>query len=379
MTTRERSGRADAPIVTSRWNAGVSRARGDSQARAQQTGPRARWCLRLALSASCCWLVPLAAAGQEPADAVDPTVHARESFEAGVAQYEAGHFAEALADFQEAYRVKPHPLVRVNIANCYDKLGRPAEALENFQAFLDAAEGAPTQRDEVRSAVAELEQRVGRLELDVAPEGAQITIDEDSALRAPLGQPVVLASGQHRLAIALTGYETAVRIVEVKARESVALRIQLSPLPAASASAESGAPPRAAEAAVEPLPPAAVGRGRPHVDYENVWIAGSVTFALAITSVVTGQLALAANREFDSNLNAVRNPMLNEFQRAGAWARGVDSANRAEALAVTTDVLLGMTLVGAGLTTYFFLSSHPDAEAPQVSAGLGRVSFRAHF
>ena len=91
-----------------------------------------------------------------------------------------------------------------------------------------------------------------------------------------------------------------------------------------------------------------------------------------VVAVVTGQLALAANREFDTNLSAVRNSMLSEYQRAGAWARGVDAANRADALAAVTDVLLAMTLVGAGLTTYFYLADRNQTETPA-----SRVTLRA--
>ena len=117
----------------------------------------------------------------------------------------------------------------------------------------------------------------------------------------------------------------------------------------------------------------------------NIWISGGATFGLGVVAVVTGQLALAANREFDANLSAVRNSTLTEYQRAGAWARGVDAANRADALAAVTDVLLGLTLVGAGLTTYFYLAdrNQPETRSPRVSLQAsprsGQVALRGHF
>jgi hypothetical protein len=98
-----------------------------------------------------------------------------------------------------------------------------------------------------------------------------------------------------------------------------------------------------------------------------------------VTAVVTGQLALAANRDFNENLSAVRNPMLTEFQRAGAWARGVDAANRADAFAAVTDVLLALTLVSAGLTTYFYLADHDETPNVRVRTQAGRLQLKAVF
>jgi hypothetical protein len=332
-----------------------------------------------------------AAPGAEPSN--DAVARARQLFEGGVAHYDSGRYAEALAEFQEAYRLKPHPLVRVNIANCYDKLGRPVEAIENFEAFLAAAEGTPTQRDEVRGALRELQKRIGRVALNVAPPGARILVDEHDVGRAPLLDTLTLPSGRHRVSVSLDGYETTTRVVEIKAQETATVRIDLSALPvpeSAAPEATEAATPADAPSAPAPTPPIAAlpapvkRTSNRHQVAAEVWIAGGATLALGVTAVVTGQLALAADREFDANLAAVRNPMLTEFQRAGAWARGVDAANRADALAVATDVLLAVTLVSAGLTTYFYLADREttsDEATPtaKLSFGLGRVSLQGQF
>src|SRR5262245_18965143 len=86
----------------------------------------------------------------QPSDA--DTTRAKHLFESGVAEYDAGHYANALNRFQEAYRIKPHPLVRVNIANCYQRLDRPVEAIEHFEGFLGMTQGTQAQREEVRAA-----------------------------------------------------------------------------------------------------------------------------------------------------------------------------------------------------------------------------------
>ena len=79
------------------------------------------------------WLTVLAVPSAAPvaptARAQDVRSRAREQFQRGVAAFEAGRYEEALAAFQEAFRLKPHPSVRLNMAACYEKLDRPREAL----------------------------------------------------------------------------------------------------------------------------------------------------------------------------------------------------------------------------------------------------------
>jgi len=327
------------------------------------------------------------------------TAQARQLFQSGVDHYSAGQYSEALMDFERAYALKPHPLVQVNIANCYDKLNQAAEALTHFEEFLSSGEGAAAQRDEVRAAMARLSKSAGRLNLQATPNGAQGVIDRQRTAQPLQWLPV----GRHRIDVSAEGYESAVRVVELQAGETATVQVDLVPLatPVATAAASSPqtpaqAAPKPSAEANEPAPPApeaqplATSAGIQVSDAEGahaqspqgtaaathsglpatVWISGGATFGLGVVAVVTGQLALAANREFDTNLAALRNTALTENQRAGAWARGVEAADRADALAAVTDILLAFTFVGVGLTTYFYLADRDASERQRM-----RVSF----
>jgi hypothetical protein len=326
------------------------------------------------------------ALGQAPPPP-DPTAEAeaaqaRTLFQEGVAHYEARRYTEALASFQEAYRRKPHPLVLVNIANCFDKLQRPVEAVENFEAFLASGEGSEKQRDEVRAAVAELQKQLGGISFRVSPPNARIAIDD---VERPPGANELqrVPVGRHQVSISASGYETVMRLIDVQPQETTDIAVDLKPLP--SLGLEPLPPPaplQTPESAAPAAPPAAI---QPELlapakhDRTALWLAGGATFVLGVSAVVTGQLALAANRDFNENLSAVRNPMLTEFQRAGAWARGIDAANRADAFAAVTDVLLGLTLVSAGLTTYFYLADQEEKPGVRVRTQAGRLQLKAVF
>jgi len=119
----------------------------------------------------------------------------------------------ALAHFQEAYRIKPHPVVRVNMANCYDRLGKPLPAIFHFERFLDESDPNAAQRKEVTEALSVLRGKVSELTLRVAPDGASVTIDDGERRQSPILEPVRLEAGRHVIEVALSGYQTQKRDV----------------------------------------------------------------------------------------------------------------------------------------------------------------------
>jgi hypothetical protein len=359
--------------------------------------PVVRWLLTLCLLWSA---IPTAASAQD-----EDQAHAKERFERGVTEYEAGQFTEALADFQEAYRLKPHPLVRVNMANCYDKLDRPVEAIFHFELFMSSQQGKPEQREEVKEALKSLRKRIGKLLLSVAPDGARVAIDAVDERRAPIMEPMVLKAGPHEIVVSLDGYDTLKRSVDVKPENSTELTLRLTrpdALAAAAVPAPVAAAPEAAQApdsqplaqsdqraapqpepalaaasAADTAPPA---RGRIPA---SVWIAGGLTVALAVTGTVTGLLARSAEQNFNDNLHARFDPLLTSAQQQIAWQQANDASTRAKGLALTTDVLFGGAIIGAALTLYFYLSRpHADAQTalgPSLIVNGGTTAVRAHF
>ncbi len=160
--------------------------------------------------------------------AQDQREQARTQFNRGVEQYEAGNYQDALTSFQEAYRLAPHPTVRVNIANCYEQLNRPIEALFHFERFLEESHDAPAaQRREVQAAVHRLEGRVGRVSFRIAPDGALVRIDQTEIRRAPVLEPVRMTPGNHLVEVRMDGYAPVSREFIVEAGEPAEISIRL--------------------------------------------------------------------------------------------------------------------------------------------------------
>jgi len=131
--------------------------------------------------------------------------------------------------------------VRVNIANCYEQLHRPLEALFHFEHFLSEAQrpSAP-QRREVEAAVRRMQQLVGTIAFQVTPDGALVTIDGTDSRRAPVAEPVRVVAGRHQIDILLDGFVSERQVVDVAGGEVERVAVRLS-RPGAVASAGAGA------------------------------------------------------------------------------------------------------------------------------------------
>ncbi|NCQ35437.1 hypothetical protein GW813_10300 [bacterium] len=98
-------------------------------------------CLVLLVSSSA-WAQP-AAEGESEGLGGQLDQAARLLYEAGTRAYDAGHFEEALMRYQNAYQLSQRPALLYNLAVCFDRLDRKAEAADAYARFLDAVPSSP--------------------------------------------------------------------------------------------------------------------------------------------------------------------------------------------------------------------------------------------
>lgn len=326
---------------------------------------------------------------------------ARAAFQAGVEAYAAERFEEALRSFQEAYRIAPHPAVRVNMANCYEQLDRPVEAIFHFERFLvEAEEISPEQRREVRQALRRLRARVGELFLRVEPEGASVTIDGTDTRRAPILDAVRLPAGPHEIEVRMDGFRTVVRRVNVQGGERSEVRVSLQPgsepeplaadvsgdaadasgdaadvsgdgTPTLDASEDAAAASGSADAAISPETPAP-GSGRNYFNTPAL-ITGAATLAIGVTALAMGLSAVRQNNRFDDAVRDSNDPSLSARERNEARQRGLDAKDKADRRALTADILGFTALAAAGATAYFmfFYDDGSEDRATSLVPALG--------
>jgi hypothetical protein len=363
----------------------------------------------------------------------DDKTRAREQFQQGVEQYEAGNYERALDAFQEAYRIKPNPMVRLNMANCYEELDRPLEALFHYEQFLEESKDAsPGRRQKVREKLERLRVHVGKMQLQVAPDGARVTIDGQQTRRAPIHDMIRLEAGEHTVEVAHEGYQTVERTVELPGggTERVMIRLERRVSATDATSTETSSQPESSEepkqvdtgamagtgeqaegsaddpeprdrsesasalsaAEAEPDTPAMTPTAPAQTDTANeedwkfrmttpVVASGTVTLGLAGSALATGILAMQSNSDFDDAVARSNDPSLSADERARARQAGLDASDKADRRALATDILLGATAAGAAVTTFFIVSEGfgREAESPSearvsVQPAVGRQS-----
>lgn len=193
-----------------------------------------------ALCLSAC-LALVSAAGTSGAQSDGETEVARQRFREGVAHYDRQDYEKARLAFLQAYLLKPHPAVLLNLAQSELRAGRHADAATNFAKYLRENPTAPA-TDHAKSGFEEARQRVTELNVQVNATGASVSVDGGDVGRSPLPSMLYLTPGRHTV-LARKGTASAERVLDAIAgrREYIALELEegYTPQPAAAAGAPS--------------------------------------------------------------------------------------------------------------------------------------------
>ena len=153
-------------------------------------------------------------------------------FKSGVALYKETKYSEALAEFQRAYEIAPHPLVLYNIAGCHRELSQYAEAVKAYTQFLAEGKGqVPASR--LTAAQTELDgilARIARVTVTVTPDGATLLVD-GSPIGTLVEMPLILSPGEHLLVAQAPGRKATERRVRVASGDELTIDLNLVELP----------------------------------------------------------------------------------------------------------------------------------------------------
>jgi hypothetical protein len=182
-------------------------------------------------AAAVTWVAaPLDAALAQAPPTKDAKTEARTRFDGGLALFEEGNNAAALAEFQRAYELIPNPVVLFNIGLVYAAMDRPAEAAQALQKVVKEPVGLSP--DIVARANQTLSQQLGRIaEVNVECNvPATIEVDNVEAARAPLAGPLKLAGGSHIIGAIAAGYTPQRKQITVAGGAKANLEFNLTPM-----------------------------------------------------------------------------------------------------------------------------------------------------
>jgi hypothetical protein len=158
----------------------------------------------------------------------DARAQAAEHFALAQAAERRQDWAAAIAEYEAAYRLAPHPSVLFNLGVDHEHLGRRRDAAELFRRYLVAAPDA-VDREAVRARIEALRTARSPARIATTPAGATIELDGAEVGTAPL--ELALAAGGHRIVAAQGERRSVPRQVVVEYGEPIELALDLAERP----------------------------------------------------------------------------------------------------------------------------------------------------
>ena len=180
--------------------------------------------------------VPARAAEDDPTT----TAAARERFKEGVSYFDQKQYEKARAAFVQAYALKKHPAVLLNLAHSELRSNHERDAAQHFAQYLrEATDAAPDQRDAAQTGLTSAKAAVSEITVITDAE-AEVLVDGATQGAAPLLGSLFLDPGAHTLQ-AKKGDRVVTQNVTAKAGETRELKLKLAPEAAVAVAAKPAA------------------------------------------------------------------------------------------------------------------------------------------
>jgi hypothetical protein len=292
--------------------------------------------------------------------------------------------AEACGKFEEAALRSQTPGVRLNLADCYKKLGKPARAWATARDALDKANmvGDTDAAEAAHDLIAALEPSVAFLTLAVAGEsgvvGLEVALDGETIPDSQWGTELAVDPGEHLIVANAPGHTSwSTRVTVATAADRVSV-----PVPVLAAEEPVGAQDRgiaqAGGSPAVPTPKAAESSRRKTRQLVSYSLLGAGAAGLVVGSV----LGLVSKATYDHALSSECGRAV-AFEPASTCNQNgyndVQSAN-GQATASTVAFIAGAALLSGGAYLYFTARKAGDVSiGPTVGSGSAGVAVQGRW
>lgn len=171
------------------------------------------WLLCLSLSSA---LLPCASVHAAPGIRTEDeatVAMARERFKEGVSFFDKKEYDKARVAFLQAYALKKHPAVLLNLAQSELRSGHEPEAAKHFSAYLrEATTASDSEKQAAEAGLNATKSSVAEVAIAVDESGAEIYIDGTLEGLSPLPGSVYLSPGTHSVEARKAGKSTATQV-----------------------------------------------------------------------------------------------------------------------------------------------------------------------
>jgi hypothetical protein len=254
------------------------------------------------------------------------------------------------------------------------------DALVALERFLAEAKDAPTDmKDEARISVSELQAKVGRLLIECATPGAEISMDGKIVGTAPIENLIYAMPGDHQVVARHASARSAVAEVQVSVGVVRTVVLQLQPLAAAAAPPPQLVP--AAEVAVTPVTDpqrlTMEGEATTRVEVNRIqvgwWLGRKWTWVAAGSSVVFAGSAAILGMSMKSKYDALEKSCgQSSLSQLGCTDSQINSVVARRNVANVFWGLAGAAVVTTGVL--FFVEGRPVSVAPMAGGTMGLLA-----
>ncbi|MES1178844.1 MAG: hypothetical protein ABUL62_31275 [Myxococcales bacterium] len=218
----------------------------------------------LCLTLSCLTFLSALPAHGAPPDETTVAM-ARERFKEGVAFFDKKEYDKARVAFLQAYALKKHPAVLLNLAQSELRSSHEAEAAKHFAAYLrESKDASESERAAAEAGLNATKAMVAEVTVNVDEGGAEVFVDSSSEGVSPLAGSVYVTPGSHSIE-ARKGGKSAATQINANAGRQLTANLTFAPKPvkaAAAAPVVATEPSDTSEPAPEPEAPVEPGAGR---------------------------------------------------------------------------------------------------------------------
>ena len=270
-------------------------------------------------------------------------------FQEGRKASEAGDFESACPKFEESQRLDPGAGTLVNLARCYEKLGRIASAWDRWSQALRLLRRGDERRPAVQrhldAAAARLPRLTVRLSPDAAP-GARVVRDGIELRSASLGLPLPVDPGARTIEVVASGYEPKTFTIEVEEGKTSEIVVTTGPKAKAAAPVPAPSPKEKAQ----PVSPRASKSSSPVLGY----VVGGLGIAGIGLGSATGIIAIKKKNDVDADCDR------DESGALFCGPAGLSAADKGSTMSTVSTIGFAVGAAGLGLGLYLVLSHGGD-------------------
>jgi hypothetical protein len=243
---------------------------------------------------------------------------ARQRYEEGVKAFDTGRYEDARSAFLQAYALKRHPAVLLNLGQSELRSGHYEDAGNHLQQFLRLHTSASAeQKKTAEKGIADAKKKTGFVIVIADANGAAVSIDGVSVGLTPLLDPVFVKPGKHTV-VATYQNKSATTQVDAKVGSAAAATLTLGTAGSAVASAPPPPPPS------DPSPGSAPPPSSPPSSTSNLGpppsAPGSSTTDSPLLPTVSTEMGSTGTMEPDKGVTGEREPIFSWYKRKPiAW------------------------------------------------------------